>query len=470
MGAPEYHPQASSRPVSVHILVVSSSRSVETDLAGPVMEDRVQVAGHRVLGRDFVGDDETLVRSRVRDLVTRPGLDVLIVTGGTGCSLHDRAPEAVRPLFDLEVPGFGELFRILSLAEVGPGVMLSRATAGFVGSTFVALLPGSPTACVLALDRLILPVIRNLAWERRRDRSALLDSAATTLPPWPSAQLPVNPPPASGTGGTSPAAETPSASAAPPVGSGAMPATSSQPGLGAMPATTSQPGLGGFSPHASLSRSGTTLPPGSTSARPPLADRPLVDFLPVTASASLPPGTLVTGGASPTAPGWKDALLALGGEVRQGEPPLRDLLRTNTSLTDVLHTAGQRAVLSLPDGYILGLYGFPDLIRPSSKVLAVGPGSPWGVMVALHRYPRIAGLASRPSLLGLPDPDMDVRSWTRETTGFVCPGGGRAFAIEGATTFILRQDRVWSWDGRRQREEGAPLAVIGSLALRWSGK
>ncbi len=456
MAAPEHHPHPGNRPVSVHILVVSSSRTVETDLAGPIMEDRVQVAGHRVLGRDFVGDDESLVRSRVRDLVTRPGLDVLIVTGGTGCTLRDRTPEAVRPLFDLEVPGFGELFRSLMLGEVGPGAMLSRATAGFVGSTFVALLPGSPTACALALDRLIVPVIRNLAWERRRDRAALLSTAVTTLPPWPNAPVPVAAPAATGPAGPA-AAQSP-------------PATTSQPGLGPLPGTPPQPPTIAPPPPGSITRSGTTLPPGTVAARPPLADRPLVEFLPVGASASLPPGSLVTGGASPAAPGWKDALLALAGEVRQGEPPLRDLLRANAALTEVLHSAGQRAVLSLPDGFILGLYGFPDLIRPSSKVLAVGPGSPWGVMVALHRYPRIAGLASRPSLLGLPDPDMDVRSWTRETTGFVCPGGGRAFAIEGATTFVLRQDRVWSWDGRRQREEGAPLAVIGSLALRWSSK
>ncbi|MBN1337606.1 MAG: hypothetical protein JXB39_16765 [Deltaproteobacteria bacterium] len=467
MGAPDPNTQVSSRPVSVHILVVSSSRSVETDLAGPVMEDRILVAGHRVLGRDFVGDEESLVRSRVRDLVTRPGLDVLIVTGGTGCSLKDRTPEAVRPLFDLEVPGFGEMFRILSMGEMGPAVMLSRAAAGFVGSTFVVLLPGSPSACALALDRLILPEIRHLAWERRRDRATLLEGVTSTLPPWPTPHGP-------------PFSEPLASSSFPPSASQSdpgigTPASATEPGFPSPPATTSHPGLGGAPtsrtaqpPGSPPTRAGTTLPPAPM--RSPLSDRPHVDFLPMSASASLPPSSLVTGGASPAAPGWKDALLALGAEVRQGEPPLRDLLRTNTSLTDVLHSAGQRAVLSLPDGFILGLYGFPDLIRPSSKVLAVGPGSPWGVLVALHRYPRVAGLAARPSLLGLPDPDMDVRAWTRETTGFVCPGGGRAFAIEGATTFILRQDRVWSWDGRRQREEGAPLAVIGSLALRWSAR
>jgi len=128
----------------------------------------VTAAGHRVVGTDLVADDVAAIRTAVWRLLAEPGLDVVVLTGGTGFSPRDLTVEAVAPLFDRAVEGFGELFRMLSYQQVGAAAMLSRAAAGLVRDRAVFLLPGSPKAVALALEALILPEAAHLLAQARR--------------------------------------------------------------------------------------------------------------------------------------------------------------------------------------------------------------------------------------------------------------------------------------------------------------
>ena len=120
-----------------------------------------------MVSRQIVQDEPDQIRQAIRDLQTNPRLDVVLLTGGTGLSPRDRTPESVMPLMDLEIPGFGELFRALSYQEIGPASMLSRAVAGRLGKMLVFCLPGSTNAVRLAVDKLLLPELPHLVHHAR---------------------------------------------------------------------------------------------------------------------------------------------------------------------------------------------------------------------------------------------------------------------------------------------------------------
>ncbi len=150
------------------ILTVSDSRTAADDRAGDLLAERVTASGGELAQRLLVRDQADQIAAAVRELLAAPGVDVVLVTGGTGLAPRDVTVEAVRPLLARELPGFGELFRMLSFAEVGPAAMLSRATAGVTDGRAIFLLPGSPAALALALDRLILPELGHLLTQARR--------------------------------------------------------------------------------------------------------------------------------------------------------------------------------------------------------------------------------------------------------------------------------------------------------------
>lgn len=156
---------------SVHgfaLLTVSDTRNERTDKGGELLAALVGGAGHRVASRGLVRDDIGEIRAEVKAALALPEVDVVLVTGGTGLAPRDLTVEAVAPLFEKEIPGFGELFRMLSFAEIGAAAMLSRAAAGLVSGRAVFLLPGSPAAVELALSRLVLPEIAHLLAQARR--------------------------------------------------------------------------------------------------------------------------------------------------------------------------------------------------------------------------------------------------------------------------------------------------------------
>jgi molybdenum cofactor biosynthesis protein B len=164
----EEHRAHSPAVLGFGLLTVSDSRAQEDDVSGRVLREGVAAAGHRVVETALVADDVAAIRAAVWRLLAAPGLDVVVVTGGTGLAPRDLTVEAVAPLFDRPVEGFGELFRMLSYQQVGAAAMLSRAAAGLVRDRAVFLLPGSPKAVALALEALILPEAAHLLSQARR--------------------------------------------------------------------------------------------------------------------------------------------------------------------------------------------------------------------------------------------------------------------------------------------------------------
>lgn len=151
------------------VLTVSDSRTPATDESGPLARRLLEAAGHRVVVHDLLPNDEARVRTFVEDWLARGDLHAIIITGGTGLGSKDRTVEAVTPLFEKEIPGFGELFRFLSYQEqIGTTAILSRAVAGSAKGAVVVSLPGSKAAVDLAITRILVPELPHLLREIRR--------------------------------------------------------------------------------------------------------------------------------------------------------------------------------------------------------------------------------------------------------------------------------------------------------------
>lgn len=146
-----------SRPAGFAVLTVSDTRRGRADASGALIEKLAERAGHRVLVRAWVADEPRAIRRAARQALARGGVDVLVVTGGTGVAPRDRTPEALAPLIGRWLPGFGELFRLLSVDQVGTAAWLSRAAAGIAAGRLVVLLPGARAAVELGMKRLLLP-------------------------------------------------------------------------------------------------------------------------------------------------------------------------------------------------------------------------------------------------------------------------------------------------------------------------
>lgn len=142
-------------PLSIAVLTVSDSRTAETDTSGDYLCTTLQEAGHRLAGRALLPDHRHRLRAQVAVWIADDAIDAVLVTGGTGFTGRDSTPEAIGPLLDREMPGFGELFRMLSFDEIGTSSLQSRAFAGIANATFVFCLPGSPSACRTAWEKII---------------------------------------------------------------------------------------------------------------------------------------------------------------------------------------------------------------------------------------------------------------------------------------------------------------------------
>ena len=143
-------------PVRAAVLTVSDTRTLETDGSGATIVERLEGAGHAIAARRIVPDELTTIREALRELVADPEVDVVIATGGTGVTPRDVTPEALAPLVTKPIPGFGELFRWLSFAEIGTSTIQSRAEAALCDTTYVFLLPGSTGAVRTAMDKILL--------------------------------------------------------------------------------------------------------------------------------------------------------------------------------------------------------------------------------------------------------------------------------------------------------------------------
>jgi molybdenum cofactor biosynthesis protein B len=168
MTAVSEHRQYAPHQLGFAVVTISDSRTPETDTSGEVARRLISEAGHRVLRSAIVRDEVEAIDAEVSSALEEAGIDVVVATGGTGFSPRDVTLDALAPLLTAEVPGFGELFRMLSHREVGAAAMLSRAAAGLVGTKAVFALPGSPKAVELALRELVLPEVGHLLGQVRR--------------------------------------------------------------------------------------------------------------------------------------------------------------------------------------------------------------------------------------------------------------------------------------------------------------
>ncbi len=388
MGAHEHRDAARDLRAVAEVIVVSSTRTLDDDTSGRLIGALLEGAGHGVARTSLVDDDAEAIRAAVRRAVDDGEVDVVVLTGGTGLSARDVTPEAIAPLLTRRIPGFGELFRMLSFKEVGAASMLSRALAGFAGRTPVFALPGSSAGCRLAVEELILPELAHLLHQARKEAPA--EPVASSPPP----AAPRPPPPARPTVGQ--------------LGERSAPAA----------AVKEEDGAG-------LQR----------------------------------------------AAAWLGALEQLGGTVIRGTwPELPRAVERLAPVMNVLSQAGERGELSLPGGRRYALFGFPDLEDVASKVLAVGAAEPVAEIVALHRHPTPTGtcVAGLHALL----PHRHELAETCEAVTGRAPRdrSGEVFAVQGDAVFIERGGRIWSWDGRKERDEGKASQVLSSLVLRWSGR
>ncbi|MCC6615049.1 MAG: MogA/MoaB family molybdenum cofactor biosynthesis protein [Anaerolineae bacterium] len=165
MGAEDHRQKAGSKPVSVGVVTVSDTRTPESDENRRYIEAQLQVLGHTVAAYRLIKDEPDQVAAVLDELAALPDVRIILFNGGTGISPRDTTYDVVSRMLEKHLPGFGELFRMLSFHEVGPAAMLSRATAGVYHNTMVFSMPGSPNAVQVALDKLILPELNHFAWE-----------------------------------------------------------------------------------------------------------------------------------------------------------------------------------------------------------------------------------------------------------------------------------------------------------------
>lgn len=165
---PDQHRKEAPPTVRCAVVTVSDTRSLETDTGGQTIVDLLVPAGHEVVERQIVPDEPDLMLPLLTALRDRDDVDAVLVTGGTGIGSRDLTFETVMGLLDKPLPGYGELFRMLSYEQIGGAAMLSRAVGGLIGRTVLFTMPGSRAGVRLAMEKLILPELGHVAREARR--------------------------------------------------------------------------------------------------------------------------------------------------------------------------------------------------------------------------------------------------------------------------------------------------------------
>ena len=165
---PAEHKAHAPRAVGCWVLTISDTKTPETDTSGALIRELLGAGGHHVVGSGIVRDEPSDVQRVIREACADPAVQAVILTGGTGITSRDSTFEAVDAMLDKRLPGFGELFRMLSYQDVGAAAMLSRAQMGIHARRIVVSLPGSPNACRLALEKLLVPELGHLVREVSR--------------------------------------------------------------------------------------------------------------------------------------------------------------------------------------------------------------------------------------------------------------------------------------------------------------
>jgi len=419
MSADEHrHHHAQVGALKTRVLVVSSTRSLATDTGGALCEERLIDEGHEVQ-RDVVGDDAAAIHDYLVTALSE-GVDVVICTGGTGLARRDVTAETVDNFVERAIPGFGELFRVLSFQQIGAAALLSRATAGTIGGMVVFALPGSEAGCATAMDLLVTPELTHLIGELRKDGPGLYSPRAVPMP--------------------AVAERTEEVDAE--VGDDVVDETAAP-----EPAPDLPP------PSGSLGRiGGRSL---SLRASEDMGQEP------------------VAGAGGEVLQGWKRAVYEVRGELTHGKwHDLPPALERVAPVVDVLHHAGERGVMTLPSGREYLLFGYPDLQRPGSRVLAVGVGDATGEILALHRYPVLSGLLAEDTGGLLPHrARYSVEGLCEAVTGSSPRRAtGTVTALDGEAVWYERDGKVYHWDGGREHEDGTANQALATSILHWSNR
>jgi molybdopterin adenylyltransferase len=156
------HRSRSNITAGVAVITLSTSRTLQTDTSGDTIQELLEQSGHQVPVRKVLPDDLKILQRTLRGILKEKDVHAIITTGGTGLAPTDVTIEAVRPMLDKELPGFGSLFMLLSYPQVKSAAMMSRALAGTIKGKVIFCLPGSPRACKLAIESLILPELGHI--------------------------------------------------------------------------------------------------------------------------------------------------------------------------------------------------------------------------------------------------------------------------------------------------------------------
>jgi len=165
---PDQHRAEAPRTVRCAVITVSDTRTVQTDTGGQTIVDLLTAAGHQIIQRHILRDEPAPMRALLETLREDPELDAILMTGGTGLGSRDQTFETANALLDKPLPGYGELFRMLSYHQIGAAAMLSRAIGGLLGRKVLLTMPGSRGGVLLAMEKLVLPELGHLVREARR--------------------------------------------------------------------------------------------------------------------------------------------------------------------------------------------------------------------------------------------------------------------------------------------------------------
>lgn len=149
-------PTKEFRPLRLALLTVSDTRTLAEDVSGDILEARIREAGHELIARELLRDDVAQIEAKLRAWIDEPTVEVVIVTGGTGVTGRDVTPEAMKAVWEKEIPGFGELFRWISFSKIGTSTIQSRACAGVAKGTYLFAVPGSRNAVKDAWDEILV--------------------------------------------------------------------------------------------------------------------------------------------------------------------------------------------------------------------------------------------------------------------------------------------------------------------------
>ncbi|NEO26757.1 MAG: MogA/MoaB family molybdenum cofactor biosynthesis protein [Kamptonema sp. SIO4C4] len=156
------HPDTSTPAIACAVLTISDTRTPDSDRSGQLLKQQLEAAGHSLKAYALLPDDPQQIRQQVQQWATQSDIAVIITNGGTGIAPRDTTYDAIAQLLEKTLPGFGEIFRVLSYQEIGSRAIASRATAGVYQNTLIFVLPGSTNAVQLAIEQLILPELRHL--------------------------------------------------------------------------------------------------------------------------------------------------------------------------------------------------------------------------------------------------------------------------------------------------------------------